>query len=220
MDDRGGRGSAPDRVTESIGTHADEATDQQDLVALAERIQAACLAGGVTVATAESCTGGLIGHVLTEIAGSSGYYVGGAITYSDAMKQTTLGVPAATLDAHGAVSAQVAVAMAEGARRAFGADVAVAVTGIAGPTGGSDRKPVGLTYVAVADANGHDVQRHLWTGSRSANKLDSARAALSLLVARLADAGATGTSGGDTGDVRPTTGGTGSAAGDAGPDAA
>jgi len=99
-----------------------------------------------------------------------------------------LSVPDATLQSHGAVSAQVAVAMADGALGAFGTDVSVAVTGIAGPTGGSDKKPVGLTYVAVADAAGHDVRRFLWSGDRAANKRAGAQAALELLLERLSGA--------------------------------
>ncbi|MEO7117765.1 MAG: CinA family protein [Candidatus Limnocylindrales bacterium] len=162
----------------------DEVAGLPELVELAARIQAACLERGLTVSTAESCTGGLIGHALTEVPGSSAYYVGGAITYSDALKAESLGVLPATLVAHGAVSAQVAVAMAEGARRAFGSDLAVSVTGIAGPDGGSGAKPVGLTYIAVADGDGHDVQRHSWPGDRSENKLASANAALRALLAR------------------------------------
>jgi PncC family amidohydrolase len=157
-----------------------EPTDDE-LVALAGEIHQRVTGLGLSVATAESCTGGLVGHLLTEIPGSSDYYVGGAISYSNAVKQGILGVTDEALQRHGAVSAQVAVAMAEGARRTFGADLAVAVTGVAGPAGGSDAKPVGLTYIAVADARGHDVQRYHWTGGRSANKRESARAALTLL---------------------------------------
>lgn len=156
-----------------------------DLVALAERVQQVLLDRGLTLSTAESCTGGLVGHVLTEISGSSAYYQGGAVTYSDELKRRVLDVPADSLARHGAVSAQVAVAMAEGARSAFGTDLGISVTGIAGPTGGSAAKPVGLTYVAVADASGHDVQRYHWTGDRSENKRDSARAVLELLLERL-----------------------------------
>jgi nicotinamide-nucleotide amidase len=122
---------------------------------------------------------------LTEISGSSTYLLGGVISYSDEAKRELLDVPAETLEHHGAVSAQVAASMAEGARRRFGADVGVAVTGIAGPTGGSAAKPVGLTYVAVADADGHDVRRHQWDGDRSANKRASAAAALELALERL-----------------------------------
>ncbi len=152
------------------------------LVELAGRLAASCLDHGVTVATVESCTGGLVGHVITEHPGSSTWYLGGFITYSDDLKRSAAGVPAGTLAAHGAVSAQVAVAMAAGGRSRSGAGLAVAVTGIAGPAGGSDEKPVGLTYVAVADANGSTVRRHLWSGDRAENKRASATAALELLL--------------------------------------
>lgn len=155
------------------------------LVALAERLQAICLERGITVGTAESCTGGLVAHILTEVAGSSGYVRGAIISYADDVKADVLGVPVDVLAAHGAVSAQVARAMAVGARRRLAVDVAVAITGIAGPGGGSVAKPVGLTYVSVADGAGTDVRRCLWTGDRSANKRDSARAALELLLERV-----------------------------------
>ena len=154
------------------------------LVALAQRLSDTCLERGLTVATAESCTGGLVAHVITEIAGSSAYFRGGFVTYADDVKRDQLGVPQELLDAHGAVSAQVARAMAEGARDRLGSHVAVSITGIAGPGGGSDEKPVGLTYVGVADNAGVDVRRHHWTGDRSANKHDSAVAALELLLER------------------------------------
>ena len=160
--------------------------EPDSLVGLAAEVGRRCLQGGLTVVTAESCTGGLIGHALTEIAGSSAYYLGGAVSYSDLLKQDLLGVPAALIAAHGAVSREVAETMATGARSAFGADVAVSVTGIAGPGGGSDLKPVGLTWVAVADRSGVVAERHTWGGDRSANKHASAQAALRLLVARLA----------------------------------
>ena len=156
------------------------------LVALAERLQAASLAGGATVALAESCTGGMVAAALTAVPGSSGYFLGGVVSYADEAKRDLLGVDAAVLAAHGAVSAQVARAMAEGARARFGASVAAAVTGIAGPDGGSDEKPVGLTYVAVADDAGVDVRRVVWPGDRAANRLDSAVAVLEALLARVA----------------------------------
>lgn len=176
-----------DRVAiASTGADATEPTFDA-LVALAVTVQQRCLAAGVRVSTAESCTGGLIGHALTEIAGSSDYFQGGVVSYSDEVKGQVLGVPVATLEHHGAVSAQTAVAMAEGVRRALGTDVAVAVTGIAGPGGGSDAKPVGLTYVAVADSEGHDVRRYQWSGDRAANKLASASAALELLLERVGE---------------------------------
>jgi PncC family amidohydrolase len=154
------------------------------LVELARQLQAACIARGLTVATAESCTGGLVAHVITEVSGSSGYLVGGVVAYSDAVKRELLGVSETMLQAHGAVSAQVAVAMAEGVRARLGTDLAVAVTGVAGPSGGTDAKPVGLVYVAVAGsgAGATEVRRHHWPGDRSANKESSAAAALELLL--------------------------------------
>jgi nicotinamide-nucleotide amidase len=168
------------------GVQVDEPMHSVDsLVELASALVAAGTGRGITVATAESCTGGLIGHLITEVPGSSDTYLGGAITYNDALKRSVLGVPEETLGAHGAVSAQVAVAMAQGARRAFGADVAIAVTGIAGPTGGSAAKPVGLTYVAVADADGHDVRRFVWPEDRAGNKRLSAEAALRIALERI-----------------------------------
>jgi PncC family amidohydrolase len=168
---------------------SDEPGDElTSLVALAERVQRTMVERGLTLATAESCTGGLIGHVLTEVSGSSDYYVGGLVSYSNALKERELGVAAHTLETHGAVSAQTCIAMADGARKRYDAAVAVSVTGIAGPLGGTDAKPVGLTYVGVADADGHDVRRFVWDADRHANKVSSAAAALELLLERL-DAG-------------------------------
>jgi PncC family amidohydrolase len=157
------------------------------LVELASRVLAACIERGLTLGTAESCTGGLVAHLLTEVPGSSAALRGGIVAYADAVKQQQLGVPSEVLGAHGAVSAQVALAMAVGVRTRLGTDLGVSVTGIAGPDGGTPAKPVGLVYVAVADASGSQVERHAWPGDRSANKLDSARAALELLLRRLED---------------------------------
>ena len=153
---------------------------------LAAGILQRCLRAGLTIATAESCTGGLVGDALTDVPGSSASYLGGVVAYADAAKVTLLDVPPAILAAHGAVSAQAARAMAVGARARLGADVAVAVTGIAGPAGGTAEKPVGLTYVAVADPRGVEVRRHGWLGDRASNKAASAAAALDLLEDRLA----------------------------------
>jgi PncC family amidohydrolase len=155
---------------------------------LVARLHERCLARGVRLATVESCTGGLVGHLITERPGSSAYYVGGFVTYSDQLKRDLVGVPAEVLAAHGAVSAQTAIAMAVGGRARTGADLGAAVTGIAGPDGGSDEKPVGLTYLAVADGTGTEVRRHLWPGSRTDNKRASAEALLELILERI-DAG-------------------------------
>jgi nicotinamide-nucleotide amidase len=121
---------------------------------------------GLTLATAESCTGGLVGARLTDVAGSSDVFLGGVIPYSNAAKEAQLGVPAAVLDAYGAVSAEVAAAMAHGARARLEADVAVAVTGIAGPGGGTAAKPVGLVYVHAAGPMGERELRLDFPGDR------------------------------------------------------
>ena len=152
----------------------------------AGRLQATCLEAGLTVATAESCTGGLVADAITDVAGSSGYFLGGVVAYSDAAKVSALGVKAAVLAEHGAVSAETARAMAEGARARFGAVLAVAVTGIAGPGGGTPTKPVGLTYLAAAGPDGTHVERRTWSGTRLASKAASAAAALDLLHATAA----------------------------------
>lgn len=154
------------------------------LVPLAERLQGLCLGRGVTVALAESCTGGLIAATLTSVPGSSGYFLGGVVSYSNEAKEGFLDVPAATLAAHGAVSAQVAMAMASGARARFGSTLAAGITGIAGPDGGSDEKPVGLTYLAVADEAGVDVRRFAFGGDRAQNRESGVVAALGWLIER------------------------------------
>jgi nicotinamide-nucleotide amidase len=154
------------------------------LVALAERLQGVCLGRGLTVAVAESCTGGLVAASITEVPGSSGYFLGGVVSYADAAKSAMLDVPAAAIEAHGAVSAQVAVAMAAGARARFAAALAVSITGVAGPDGGTDAKPVGLTYVGLADARGGEVRRYTFVGDRAGNREAAAAAALGWLIER------------------------------------
>lgn len=142
---------------------------------------------GYTVATAESCTGGLIASRLTDIAGSSAYVLGGVVAYSNAVKTNLLNVRHGTLLAYGAVSEQTAHEMALGARALLGADLALSVTGIAGPGGGTPEKPVGLTYIGVGLPDGSvQVQRHIWEGNRIQNKEHSADAALRLLLGVLA----------------------------------
>lgn len=173
-------------------------TTEAGPIALAERLQARCVEAGVTVATAESCTGGLVAHLITQVPGSSGYFLGGVVAYADAVKVAQLSVPQGVLDRHGAVSAQVARAMADGARALFGAALAVSITGIAGPDGGTDAKPVGLTYLALAGPTGTDVRRIVWAGDRNANKWSSAGLALEMLLAG-AEATAAVASGSGTG---------------------
>jgi nicotinamide-nucleotide amidase len=129
------------------------------LRAAAKRLLQLCRARGWRLATAESCTGGLVAAALTEIAGSSDVVECGFVVYSNTAKETMLGVPAATLERHGAVSAETAIAMAAGALKRSSADLAVAITGIAGPGGGSKQKPVGLVHFAAAARDGRSVQR-------------------------------------------------------------
>jgi PncC family amidohydrolase len=155
------------------------------LSTLAGRLQRACLDAGRTVGLAESCTGGLVAAAVTAIPGSSGYFAGGIVSYANEAKRDLLGVDPEILAAHGAVSAQVAREMALRARDRLGADLGGSVTGIAGPDGGSAAKPVGLTYLAVADQDGVDVRRVVWDGDRRANRFDSAAALLELLLERL-----------------------------------
>lgn len=153
---------------------------------LEARVGQALLEKGWTISAAESCTGGLVLHRLTNIPGSSAYVVGGVVAYSNQIKQALLKVKQGTLIAHGAVSEQTAEEMALGARALFKTHVAVSVTGIAGPGGGTAEKPVGLTYIGVSAGDGLlEVQRHLWDGDREAVKAASAEAALQLVLAAL-----------------------------------
>jgi nicotinamide-nucleotide amidase len=121
---------------------------------------------GWTLAIAESCTGGLVGHMITKEPGASDYLLLDAVTYANSAKQSVLGVDEDVLRGHGAVSAECACRMAEGARRVSGSDVALAITGIAGPAGGSDTKPVGLVYLAIATAKGTEVKERNFKGDR------------------------------------------------------
>ncbi len=149
---------------------------------LEARVGALLRERGWTICTAESCTGGLVIHRLTNIPGSSDYVVGGVVAYSNQVKQSLLHVHPGTLIAHGAVSEETAREMALGARELLGADVAVSITGIAGPGGGTAEKPVGLTYIGIAAPDDTVmVQRHIWGGDREAVKNQSAEAALQLV---------------------------------------
>ncbi|MCX6356774.1 MAG: nicotinamide-nucleotide amidohydrolase family protein [Candidatus Aureabacteria bacterium] len=136
----------------------------------------------LTIAFAESCTGGLLGHLLTNIPGSSNYFLGGIIAYSNAAKIKLLGVSPRTLAVKGAVSAETASEMAAGARRAFHADVALSITGIAGPGGGTREKPVGLVYIGLADRHTRFAGQYKFSGGRTCVKDRAARAALRLLM--------------------------------------
>jgi PncC family amidohydrolase len=153
------------------------------MIALARTVGEQLAHRNLMCATAESCTGGLIGHLITENPGSSLYFAGAAVTYSYAAKERLLGVDPATLEREGAVSAAVAQQMAEGALRLFAADVAVSVTGIAGPGGGLPNKPTGTVYLHCCARDGYARGAHaIWESDRSGNKLLSAQAALAMVV--------------------------------------
>ena len=152
------------------------------MIDLAERLGQALKARNWTICAAESCTGGLILSSLTDISGSSAYVLGGIVTYSNEAKMQFVGVQESTLKAFGAVSEQTAMEMAMGVQKAFGANVAISVTGIAGPGGGSAEKPVGLVYVGAMVEQVLLVRRFLWTGNRIENKEQSAAAALSFVL--------------------------------------
>jgi nicotinamide-nucleotide amidase len=137
----------------------------------------------LTLTTAESCTGGLLSALLTEITGSSDVFMHGYITYANAAKTAMIGVPEALIQTHGAVSEPVAIAMAEGALNSSGASISVAITGIAGPGGASATKPVGLVHIASARAGGetlHSMQQ--FSGDRAAVRLQAVKAAMALIV--------------------------------------
>lgn len=134
-----------------------------------------------TLAVAESCTGGLITHRLTNIAGSSAYVMAAVVAYAYEAKVAALGVSWDTLNKFGAVSEETATAMARGVRERFSSTIGLSVTGIAGPGGGMPGKPVGLTYIALANADRVIVEKYIWQGDRIANKEQSAEAALELL---------------------------------------
>ena len=156
----------------------------EEILSKAAQTLAALRARGLTAATAESCTGGLVAASLTHHAGSSDVVLGGFVTYSNAMKHRLLGVEMALFDRVGAVSQEVALAMADGALLRSGADCAVSITGIAGPGGGSADKPVGLVWLAIAQA-GHDARavRHVFDGTRAQVRSQAAGFALDLLAA-------------------------------------
>lgn len=160
----------------------DRPPSDEELDTVARRLGRALVKRGWQMASAESCTGGLVGHVITQIPRSSDHYLGGIISYSNAVKEDLLDVPGDLIESVGAVSSEVAEAMTTGALERFPvAHLAVAVTGIAGPDGASAEKPVGLTYVAAALRGGTAVvERHTWPHDRDGNKRASALAALAL----------------------------------------
>ena len=171
-----------ERMTAALGEFVFAADERP----LAEIVLDLLRARGWKAATAESCTGGMVAAKLTDIAGSSDAFAGGVVVYSNELKMSLLGVPPGLLDTHGAVSAEVAEAMAEGARERLGADVAVSVTGVAGPGGGTPEKPVGLVYLHVASPAGGEGRQMEWPGDRAIVRARATVGALQLLRAHVA----------------------------------
>lgn len=157
----------------------------QGEAASAENVLAAARAQGKTIATAESLTGGMIAAALTAVPGSSDVVLGGVVSYASAVKRDVLRVPEEVLNSVGAVSEEAACAMAEGARRQTGADVAVSVTGIAGPGGAEPGKPVGTVWMGIATAEGTCAAQHCFEGDRAAVREQTVDAALGALLEKL-----------------------------------
>ena len=165
------------QIVERLGEHVYGFDDEPMEVAVVRLLTERLL----TVATAESCTGGMVAARITDVAGSSQVFPGGVVSYSNAAKSDLLAVPAALVDAHGAVSPEVAGAMANGARNRFGSDFGIGITGIAGPDGGTPEKPVGLVYIAVASTRGVRVEKSVFLGRRADVRYRSAQLALVML---------------------------------------
>ena len=137
---------------------------------------------GYTISVAESCTGGLLGDMITDVPGSSDYFLGGVISYSDDAKVSMLGVDEGVLRSKGAVSQEVAIQMASGVRSKFGSTIGVGITGIAGPSGGTQAKPVGLVFISVCSATSTVCKRHVFDGPRESVKRQAAERALGLVL--------------------------------------
>jgi nicotinamide-nucleotide amidase len=170
-----------DEVSERLTAPLDRYLFSRDGQPVQELVLDACRARGLTLATAESCTGGLVAQRITSVAGSSGVFLGAVVAYADEVKVRELGVPLETLERHGAVSAETAAAMAAGVRERLGADLAVAVTGIAGPGGGTEEKPVGLVYLHAEGPEGGRGVEFQFAGDRESIRRRAAVTALHLV---------------------------------------
>ena len=169
------------RIRELLGNHVFGLDSQT----MAEVVEQLLRERGRTLAVAESCTGGLLASRITDISGASEVFLAGVVAYANEAKTSLLGVPAEIIAQHGAVSEECARAMAEGVRRVAGADYGLATTGIAGPTGGTDEKPVGLVYMALADERGTVVQKQFWPGTREQFKQRVSQMVLGMLRKRI-----------------------------------
>jgi nicotinamide-nucleotide amidase len=178
---RDGAGGRAQALAQALGERFGDELFSEDERSVAEIVLGLCEARGLSLATAESCTGGLVGARLTDVPGSSRVFVGSVVAYADEVKQRSLGVPEKLLREHGAVSGEVAAAMAAGARAAFGTDVALAVTGIAGPGGATPEKPVGLVHISVDSPDGGSTDRFVLPGDREAIRARATALALHTL---------------------------------------
>lgn len=160
-------------------------TNQPSVNLLAKRLGVLLAGRNLSLAVAESCTGGLLGGAITSVSGSSAYFKGGVISYSNELKQRLLGVKKSVLDKKGAVSAESVEAMAAGARRQCRADCAIAVTGVAGPGGGTALKPTGLVYVGIAAGKNVRSYKYLFKGNRQGIRREAVRAGLEKMIEKL-----------------------------------
>jgi nicotinamide-nucleotide amidase len=176
-----GAGSRAGELESELAARLEEYVFSRDPASIEEIVLSLCRERGLTLATAESCTGGLVSARLTSVPGSSDVFLGGIVSYANEVKASVLGVPEEVLRRHGAVSAEVAAAMAAGARARLGADLAVAVTGIAGPGGGTPEKPVGLVYVHASGPSRERAADFTAPGDRETVRGRAAVAALHLV---------------------------------------
>ena len=177
-----------ERIIDELKRRLGEAVVGEEDQSLASVVGKLLRREGSTLSLAESCTGGLIGKMLTDIPSSSEYFSGGIIAYSNDVKQQLLNVPEQLITEQGAVSDQVADVMANSVRKLLGTDYAISVTGIAGPGGAGETKPVGLVYIALADVGGVEVHRHIFGGSRETIRTRTSLAALNYMRLKLIDA--------------------------------
>ncbi|HEY85817.1 MAG TPA: CinA family protein [Chloroflexi bacterium] len=154
-------------------------------VSIENRVAKLLLEKGLTLSISESCTGGLLGHRLTDVAGSSGFFAGGVTAYSYDAKEKVLKIKRRALETYASVSKEIALEMAWAAQTLFASDCALAITGIAGPGGNKPGKPVGLTYIALTTPTNAYWQKHIWQGDRASNKQQSVEAALVFLEAMI-----------------------------------
>ncbi|MEO6458412.1 MAG: CinA family protein [Chloroflexia bacterium] len=161
-------------------------TELKQLYHSLESASTLLLNSGLRIAVAESCTGGLLGGALTDVSGSSAYMLGGVIAYGDSVKMSLLSVPAELIREHGAVSEQCARATARGVVSLLGSEIGVSITGISGPLGGSDAKPLGTTYVGLVAPDFEQVKHFAWKGDRAENRIRSVEAALCMVAEYLA----------------------------------